>query len=159
MHRLRTRLLVTLVVASIGCGASFVAPAGGADSNGCEGRIETPHYSTGARGVIAKARWLCSRAAIVDIDFRLWACRLKYPQNDVTWLANNCVLVGRNTNAVVVHSENLNTWITRYAPPAGEPGSNWHGYYVACAGWSSDGTTNMMYSGVYWYAGGALGVE
>ena len=119
-------------------------PAGAAstDKNGCSANLQTPHYSTGAGGVIAKANYSCTYVpSTVYLGTRttgywLWVCPSKGP-DDESWIVQNCRFINgniENVYATVSGGENI-----RYVPPAGNPPGHGSGWWISCSQWYSSG--------------------
>ena len=118
----------------------LVFPAtSGAELNSCSvTSMQTPHYSTGAGGVIAKATWACSfvPTTIRLYPYALYLCPSQPPQ-DETWIVLNCTQKGQNTNNISITQPNTN--YTRYVPPSGLPGAHGAGWWTSCVMWDSVG--------------------
>jgi hypothetical protein len=115
--------------------ASSASAAPDADQNGCTGTINSPHYSSGAGGVIAKGRWSCTDVpstvylGTASTGFYLWKC----PGESLS----NCTLEGINEDNISVTVSGKT--YTLYVPPSSSSGAKGSGYWIAEATWYSHG--------------------
>jgi hypothetical protein len=121
------------------------SPAFATDKNGCNAHINTPHFSTGAGGVIVKGKYDCTSVPTTiflgtrTTGLYLWLCPHQ-PQPSESYLTNSnnhCSIRGANFGDV--HVRVAGRIYTRYAPPGGQPGAHGSGYWVACSVWYSSG--------------------
>lgn len=107
--------------------------ASGAFAN-CTGTVDSPHYSSGARGVIFKARATCSSTKSVTVTGKLY------------FYTNTWVLRYQGTQTRAVGTSTA----TFYFPPSGQVGAGppppWcNGTWRAAATFSTPGTTPKTY--------------
>jgi len=123
--------------------------------NRCTARVQDPHFSSGAGGIIVKADWRCGRVpttiALSDVarttGLMLFLCPSKPPKDEV-WVPTNCV--GKGENHVDVPISVANAWRTRYAPPQGSPGAHGNGWWIACTVWYSRGPGGTSANQMSW---------
>jgi hypothetical protein len=140
------------------------SPALAKDKNGCNAKIDTPHFSTGAGGVIVKGRWSCTAVPTnVFLGTRttglfLWLCP-QQPQPSESYLgdpSNHCVIKTNNIEDIFVKVADRT--YTRYAPPQGQPGVHGSGYWIACSVWYSSGpngtSSDITTFGPIWHGSG-----
>jgi hypothetical protein len=123
--------------------------------------LQTPHYSTGAGGVIAKANWSCTYVPTTvflntaTTGYWLWVCPSQ-GQDSESWIESNCTFKGGN-------HENIDATVsgqqyTRYVPPAGQPGAHGTGYWISCSIWYSSGPkgtdSDRTQFSAWWYGSG-----
>lgn len=103
----------------------------------CDTRIDSPHVSSGAGGVIAKGRYRCYGASQMGVNMRLWRCDTAPPRVEGL-LDRYCDLVATASYSGWDPVDGVQ--YTRYVPRAGERGGQGSGYWVACDHvWVSDG--------------------
>jgi hypothetical protein len=150
----RKRFSLVVVVAALVV-VAFPSPSSAADVNGCTASVDNPHYSSGARGVIVKARFSCTKNAVYINQFlKLWWCGEKQPQKNKNWLASNCANAGTNNHDI--DGTTAGVTYTRYAPTSFA--STTRGWYIGRLEWeSTKGTTkstvHVRFSpGAYYYS-------
>lgn len=136
------------VVLAMGTGvAAFSAATPGLAATNCSVNMQTPHFSTGANGVISKATWKCTQfpstiylSLLSAAGFNLWLCTDKSPTRTETYLLNDgkCSILGTNGENFTI---NGTSGVTRTTPPGSGTGAHGNGWWVACAVWRSIGPT------------------
>jgi hypothetical protein len=153
----RVRLLACAAAASValallvlGTGTASAASASSTlqagNAGGCQAYIETPHFSDGAGGVIAKGHWKCKlvpTAIELPFNFNLWLCTDKKPEASEKYLDDDsyCYIPGQVTEGFTLTK--ANTYNTVYVPPGKGTGAHGSGWWISCAIWYSvhDGST------------------
>jgi hypothetical protein len=135
---LRSFVVRVLAVVVLAAAAFFVAPSVVASAQPpvaplapCGyASMDSPHYSSGAGGAIAKFRWCNESTYQVAGDLYLFLCPTKPSSDESTWGDIGCVLKKHTTmNFTAVGGSTY----TRYVPPTGYEGAHGTGWWVACA--------------------------
>lgn len=107
---------------------------------GCTQSVDNPHYSSGAGGIIVKARITCYGAYHnVQGSLWLWLCPEPPSGGQDTWSNQGCTAMAIGWfNREVAPDQT----ITVYSPPEGEPGVHGSGYWKGCLSYSDDITGN-----------------
>jgi len=138
----RTR--IGIVMAVIGMCVAVVAPANALQQPNqtpgraaiyqqralCSAKVDNPHFSKGAKGVIAKLRIRCVEGMSIGYDFNLWRCPGKPKKTSVGWTCKHAKKAGHNSG---VFRGSANKTYTRYAPPGGKKGAKGTGYWCGTA--------------------------
>ena len=100
----------------------------------CSVTVDSPHFSTGANGVIVKSHTKCNYSvAKVYSNIRLFLCRIQY--GTLNSIKSYCALESEADYAIynpVNGADNV-----RYAPPAGTPGALGNGWWIGEGIWST----------------------
>jgi hypothetical protein len=97
----------------------------------CAPKMDTPHNSSGAGGVIAKLRHcLDGYDDLIEVTLLLYLCPNPPSGNEQNWENEGCVPKAAKT---YTWYQTSGTWYTRYVPPTGQSGAHGTGYWVACA--------------------------
>lgn len=148
-HRPKRRVTLLFVALLLGTALGAFAPLQPALANhACSAWVESPHFSTGAGGVIVKSRFLCgSSVPFISQNTYLYLCS-QTPQMSETWLQGNCTLKGQNNQSI--QSPVTNTTYTRYAPPPPYAGAKGTGWWIGCVMWSDGGASTTNFSSAVW---------
>ncbi|MGH3908210.1 MAG: hypothetical protein ACRDTE_29115, partial [Pseudonocardiaceae bacterium] len=93
----------------------------------CQVRVENPHFSSGANGVIYKSRVQCAETRQVVVGPALYVCPVDPQGPEGTWPGQGC-----EGKAVDVESRTVQpgTVETFYLPRLGQPGARGSGLWV-----------------------------
>jgi hypothetical protein len=106
----------------------------------CVTAMDSPHFSAGAGGVIAKFRYCDEIRVNVDVTLFLFLCPVDPGMDEDTWASKGCVQRWQQTYAWTASPFNQ---YTRYVPPSGVPGLRGTGWWTACAYLRSPYTGNI----------------
>lgn len=128
----RPTLIAALVLAvpAAFVGTSTPAAAAIVPDTICTVAMDSPHYSAGAGGAIAKFRFCDESGGTVQVALFLYLCPSQPTLPESTWESQGCVLKA-STGYTWVASAFVT--YTRYVPPSGTPGAHGTGWWVACA--------------------------
>ena len=135
-------LAAAAVFAFASSGMTDVAVAMDDHSVACDTlRINSPHFSSGAGGIIAKANLIgCGPTARVNEILSLWRCpsNAAPPKNAAkSWLQNHgCVMKAQELYAPDGTYFNPDNPDTKYVPNTGKPGAHGTGIWVALMHWA-----------------------
>lgn len=152
-RRTMVSLLIRVLLASVLLIALTPTTAWAEDQNGCGGQMDTPHYSSGAGGVIAKWRVHCNDVGVgIGYSLYLYRCFAQPPRNKqaVNGSTYGCSLRSSYTGSIRTESP-IGKVYTRYVPPLGQGGAQGQGYYwIAYAHWYSTGDAGIIGPHVNW---------
>lgn len=144
-HRLLRSLLCAVVVTGIAAvavspatGSPQAAPSGILAS--CSVGVQTPHYSSGASGVIAKPYWSCPSTDSEYVSSwlgYLYRCTSKpdATKAESTWQnTNGCRAVrsGSSADSGGGFTVPAGQTVVRYIPPLGQTGATSGAWFIAC---------------------------
>jgi len=145
-HVLRAGKCVTALVAFGAVPFIINTSSAWAETNACSANLQTPHYSSGAGGIISKGTWQCTDVPTTVTlaypngqGFNLWLCTDKSPTRTEAYLQNDPNCLYKGTDASNISATVANATYTRYVPPSGQSGAHGSGWWVACAVWRSFG--------------------
>ena len=120
----------------------------------CSVSIERPHWSSGAPGVIFKARTVCRVTADVALYRALYRCVSNPGGGDPR--NGNCDIAASEPSQSRRHEPNqVQTW---YCPSADKPGVSGRGYYVGLVtARAEDGTRETFWTAALDHTQGRLG--
>ncbi len=142
------------VIAVLALASSLAIPASPASANhtSCTMSVDNPHYSSGAGGIITKAKIYCTGSGVsAKVEAMLWLCPKKGDRTEA-WVSNNCQLKGYGDNFYTPVPV-AKTQVT-YARESGQPGARGKGYWIACGMFEVyHGTTKYSYTRMssFWY--------
>lgn len=154
MKRLRLAVVTLFAMVSLAgaatTGARAESPQPQPLAPTCTVTADNPHYSSGASGVIHKARFTCSGTATQFYDgvqLNLWRCTSKptaWPGNNSTCVARASSLPGSIVDGGGSVSVGAGETVTVYNPPVGNPGvADAGGYWVGTVKYSFPGTSSV----------------
>lgn len=154
----------TSAVATVGPTTSSNGTVGSAgvqrEPGSCYGRVDNPHYSSGAGGVIAKVRLACDVG--YSTTFQSWIGNIYRCQRspdiraaEATWTRDSgCISVATNSSTNDGGSVGVGSGVTvtRYIPKQGQRGATRvsGAYYIACVrGYKSGNVPFAAKSGIF----------
>jgi hypothetical protein len=127
------------------------------DLNKCNVLVDGPHYSSGAGGVIAKIRFVCTGSAsrkVTSFIGNLYRCPREPARGlaEKQWTTDYGCSPTRSANGPAGFTFSATTPVTRYIPRTGESGAPRGAWFVACVrGYYSTGSTFAAASvPLYW---------
>lgn len=93
----------------------------------CQVRVENPHFSGGANGVIYKSRVRCAETRRVVVGPALYVCPVDPQGPEGTWPGQGCVGKAVDVESRTVTPGRVETF---YLPKLGQPGARGSGLWV-----------------------------
>jgi hypothetical protein len=116
---------------------------------GCGAAADSPHYSSGAKGVIFKTRYLCDvgfSMTVTEALSWLYFCGESRPSGgtESTWTGTyGCVPV-RTSHYTANFNVGSGGTATRYTPEPGTEGAKNRGWYVGCTRYNRTGVSGTI---------------
>lgn len=146
-NRPSRRALCILLAASAAaiCGITVTVSVSASvnETNGCSANVQNPHYSKSHGGVDVTATWSCTTAPVsIDLlnpgGLALWNCPGGEPSKSLSYLEDNCNIVGTNTESPI-DLPTARKSAFRTSPPLSKPAAQGHGWFIGSAVWQSHG--------------------
>lgn len=121
-----------------GDGGLLPAPNNESGGYACDWTPHQPHYSSGAKGVIAKSSWDCDPGTDFTYYYlTLFVCTVEHPTGrEGDWVSSGqCVVGARESGNVTNPSTVQADKRVRYVPAVPKPGITKNGYYIQCVQW------------------------
>jgi hypothetical protein len=119
------------------------------DIQGCTAWVESPHYSSGAGGVIVKTRYRCDSGysmTITEALSYLYYCGGSKPSgtSESTWTGSYGCGPVKSSHYTTDFYVGSGAAVTKYTPPLGQSGAKYKGYYIACTRYNRTGVSTTI---------------